>query len=42
MDKFVDVQELVLDNNALTRDFGYTPEKTSAEVFEFWRDEALS
>ncbi len=26
----------VLANDALKRDFGYTPEKTSAEVFDFW------
>lgn len=30
----------VLDNTALKRDFGYQPQKTSAEVFEFWRREA--
>jgi len=27
----------VLANDALKRDFGYTPEKSSAETFEFWR-----
>ena len=27
----------VLANDALKREFGYTPEKTSAEVFEHWR-----
>jgi len=27
----------VLANDALKRDFGYTPEKTSAETFEHWR-----
>ena len=32
----------VLDNSALKSDFGYIPEKTSAEVFEFWRSEAQS
>ncbi|WP_422049573.1 SDR family oxidoreductase [Shimia sp.] len=26
----------VLSNTALKRDFGYTPEKSSREVFEFW------
>lgn len=30
----------VLDNDALKRDFGYVPEKTSAEVFEHWRRSA--
>jgi len=30
----------VLDNAALKLDFGYTPEKTSAEVFALWRDGA--
>lgn len=30
----------VLDNTALKRDFGYTPEKTSAEAFEEWRQGA--
>lgn len=30
----------VLDNAALKRDFGYTPEKTSAEVFDLWCREA--
>ncbi len=28
----------VLDNRRLKEDFGYIPRKTSAEVFEFWRD----
>ncbi|MBO9472514.1 SDR family oxidoreductase [Shimia sp. R10_1] len=27
----------VLSNAALKRDFGYTPEKSSREVFEFWK-----
>ena len=27
----------VLDNSALKNDFGYVPQKTSAQVFEFWR-----
>lgn len=27
----------VLANDALKRDFGYTPEKASVETFEFWR-----
>ncbi|SFR50882.1 SDR family oxidoreductase [Litoreibacter janthinus] len=27
----------VLDNTALKQDFGYTPELTSAEVFELWK-----
>lgn len=27
----------VLANEALKRDFGYTPEKTSAETFDLWR-----
>lgn len=31
----------VLANDALKADFGYTPEKTSAEVFEFWRKQAI-
>ncbi|SLN67866.1 3 beta-hydroxysteroid dehydrogenase/Delta 5--_4-isomerase [Falsiruegeria litorea R37] len=31
----------VLANDALKSDFGYTPEKTSAEVFEFWRKQAI-
>ena len=30
----------VLDNTALKRDFGYTPELASAEVFELWRKAA--
>ncbi|MDE4190586.1 SDR family oxidoreductase [Phaeobacter gallaeciensis] len=30
----------VLDNSALKRDFGYTPELTSAEVFDLWRQQA--
>ncbi|MEQ9695462.1 SDR family oxidoreductase [Shimia sp. SDUM112013] len=30
----------VLANDALKREFGYVPEKTSAEVFEFWRERA--
>ncbi|NOD75799.1 MULTISPECIES: SDR family oxidoreductase [unclassified Ruegeria] len=30
----------VLDNSALKSEFGYTPEKTSAEVFAFWRKQA--
>ena len=30
----------VLDNRALKEEFGYIPEKTSWEVFEFWRQEA--
>ena len=30
----------VLDNTALKSDFGYTPELTSAEVFELWRKAA--
>lgn len=30
----------VLANDALKRDFGYVPEKTSREVFELWRREA--
>ncbi len=30
----------VLANDALKRDFGYVPEKTSAEVFEHWRRSA--
>ncbi|MCP4209610.1 MAG: SDR family oxidoreductase [Shimia sp.] len=28
----------VLSNEALKRDFGYTPEKTSREVFDHWRE----
>ncbi|MCA0873267.1 SDR family oxidoreductase [Seohaeicola saemankumensis] len=28
----------VLNNTALKQEFGYTPEKTSAEVFALWRD----
>ena len=31
----------VLANDALKADFGYTPEKNSAEVFEFWRKQAI-
>ncbi|WP_171176002.1 MULTISPECIES: SDR family oxidoreductase [unclassified Ruegeria] len=30
----------VLDNSALKSEFGYTPEKTSAEVFAFWQKQA--
>ncbi|NVO54226.1 SDR family oxidoreductase [Rhodobacteraceae bacterium B1Z28] len=30
----------VLDNSALKSEFGYTPEKTSAEVFDFWKQQA--
>ena len=30
----------VLDNSELKSEFGYTPEKTSAEVFEFWKQQA--
>ncbi|WP_246525765.1 hypothetical protein [Thalassovita aquimarina] len=30
----------VLANDALKRDFGYTPELTSAEVFDLWYREA--
>lgn len=30
----------VLDNSALKSEFGYTPEKTSAEVFELWQKQA--
>ena len=30
----------VLANDALKRDFGYVPEKTSAEVFDYWRQSA--
>ncbi len=30
----------VLANDALKRDFGYVPEKTSREVFDLWRREA--
>ncbi len=30
----------VLANDALKRDFGYVPEKTSAEVFDYWRRSA--
>ena len=30
----------VLDNGALKQDFGYTPELTSAEVFDLWRRQA--
>ncbi|MDE4173384.1 SDR family oxidoreductase [Phaeobacter sp. PT47_59] len=30
----------VLDNSALKADFGYTPELTSAEVFDLWRRQA--
>lgn len=30
----------VLANEALKSDFGYVPEKTSAEVFEFWQKQA--
>lgn len=30
----------VLDNTALKTDFGYTPELTSAEVFDLWKREA--
>ncbi|MAM62896.1 SDR family oxidoreductase [Maritimibacter sp. UBA3975] len=30
----------VLDNDRLKRDFGYTPELTSAEVFDLWQREA--
>lgn len=30
----------VLANDALKKDFGYVPEKTSAEVFDLWRREA--
>ncbi|MCW9044656.1 MAG: SDR family oxidoreductase [Pseudopelagicola sp.] len=30
----------VLANDALKRDFGYVPEKTSAEVFDHWRQRA--
>jgi UDP-glucose 4-epimerase len=30
----------VLDNSALKQDFGYTPELTSAEVFDLWRRQA--
>ncbi|WP_146344511.1 SDR family oxidoreductase [Falsiphaeobacter marinintestinus] len=30
----------VLANDALKRDFGYTPEMTSAEVFDFWKTQA--
>jgi UDP-glucose 4-epimerase len=30
----------VLANDALKKDFGYVPEKTSAEVFDFWCREA--
>ena len=30
----------VLDNGALKADFGYTPELTSAEVFDLWRRQA--
>ncbi|MBO6827362.1 MAG: SDR family oxidoreductase [Sneathiella sp.] len=30
----------VLDNRALKKDFGYTPEKNSFEVFDLWRREA--
>jgi len=31
----------VLANDALKSEFGYTPEKTSAEVFDFWRKQAI-
>ncbi|WP_298933555.1 SDR family oxidoreductase [uncultured Ruegeria sp.] len=30
----------VLDNSALKSEFGYTPEKTSAEVFDLWKQQA--
>ncbi|WP_120631912.1 SDR family oxidoreductase [Ruegeria sp. EL01] len=30
----------VLDNSALKSKFGYTPEKTSAEVFDLWKKQA--
>lgn len=30
----------VLDNTALKSEFGYTPEKTSAEVFDLWKQQA--
>ena len=30
----------VLDNQALKEEFGYVPEKSSAEVFDLWRREA--
>ena len=30
----------VLDNNLLKTEFGYTPERTSGEVFEAWRKQA--
>lgn len=30
----------VLDNTALKRDFGYTPELTSEQVFTFWKTQA--
>lgn len=30
----------VLANDALKSEFGYTPEKTSAETFDFWRQQA--
>ena len=30
----------VLANDRLKREFGYTPELTSAEVFDLWRREA--
>ncbi len=30
----------VLANDALKSEFGYTPEKTSAEVFDFWKRQA--
>jgi UDP-glucose 4-epimerase len=30
----------VLDNSALKSEFGYTPEKSSAEVFDLWKQQA--